>query len=134
MISDVYFTLAATGLLKRFEFEPRYKFHKLNKEEIYSPDALFSWNGKTYMLEIQKKPLSIKDWERKNSYANRFFNEQHFEKVFEERYGKVFFPHFLTISSQPVESVRSGFNVDGRYLQVIKDVRVLITNKATHVE
>lgn len=126
MISDCYFTLRGEHL-KRFHTEPRYEYSVMGKEVCYSPDALFSYKGKAYILEIQLKPLSKLEWVGKNKNAETFFNKGYFEKIFQENYGRVFIPHFITLTNQPEESARSGFNVDGRSLQVIKDIKEMLT-------
>ena len=64
-IGDVLLELRTRGKLTVFDTEPREKFEILGKRRKYCPDAYFVFNGRAYLLEVQLKGLSTKQWSYK---------------------------------------------------------------------
>lgn len=112
--------------LKYFEVELREQYERLGKIKTYSPDALFVYDRGIYIAEVQLKRLSRKEWARKWSKANEFFNERYFEQASWQRWrkGDAIKPRFLCISVQDPGIVREGFAVSGRELKVLSQASI----------
>lgn len=118
-IADLYVILS--DKLKYFEVELREQYERLGKIKTYSPDALFVYDRGIYIAEVQLKRLSRKEWARKWSKANEFFNERYFEEASWQRWrrGDNIKPQFLCVSEQDPGIVMEGFSVSGRVLKVL---------------
>ncbi|MBD0381262.1 hypothetical protein ICC18_14145 [Paenibacillus sp. WST5] len=127
-ISDVYLALNATGLLKHFECELRLSYKHLLKEYVYAPDLFFIWNKRAYLMEVQLKALSRKEWGEKWKRWNEYFNNGHHLQAPWQRFkqGGGLVPHMAALSKQDPEIVRSCFGVSGRDLLVHDNIQKLI--------
>jgi hypothetical protein len=123
-ISDVYLALNATGLLKYFECELRIPYKQLGKEYVYAPDCFFIWNKRAYLMEVQLKALSRKEWAEKWKRWNEYFGGGHYTQAPWQRFkqGGGLVPHMVSLSQQDAEIVRCGFMVQGRDLLVYDSI------------
>lgn len=121
-IGDIYFTLRSEDLA-RFQVERRFEYVKGNEKVKYAPDILMLYKKKLYIVEVQIKPLSIKEWSGKWQSANSFILHGFKASPLE----KLGIPHYIVVTDQKEENVKEGFIISNRSLQVIKDVRELLS-------
>lgn len=121
-VADLYFDLLPRGM-KAFDVEPRERYKRIGREVTYAPDVFAIFDAKPWVIEVQLKPRSRKEWAMKWRAANEYFDrtDRHFFQASWNRYaGKPFIPHFLVVTRQPAEIVESGFEVQGRTLTLTK--------------
>lgn len=124
-LASLYLSLSQRDL-KAFDYEPMQTYLRGLESFKYAPDAFTIVDRKAYVVEVQLKPLSRKEWSRKwTKGANVYFNRerQHFEGASWNRYaGKAIVPHFLVVTTQPLDIVSTGFNVQGREIYIMPPV------------
>jgi hypothetical protein len=90
-------------------YEPKDEFSP-GRKMIYAPDAFFAIErGGTYLLELQRSPLSTNRWAAKWAVAAAFFDGDYYKRASWQQGGKVIFkPKILVMSSQSPDIVRAG--------------------------
>lgn len=126
--ADVYFTM---GQPKIFQVELREALHNTH----FDPDIFTIHNRKVYLIEVQVKPLSQKEWGEKWKKWNVYFNENHYLTASWQKYAKSDevkkrIPEVVVITKQVKEQVASGWNVlEGmkvKELIVTRDIKTVL--------
>lgn len=127
-IGDVYLTLASTGKKLYFETELRETFKQGAKEAVFAPDVFFIFGGRAYLMEVQLKRMSKKEWSVKWSRWNEYFGGGNYRQASWQRFKKDgnLIPFMLAISKQGSEMVSEGFNVVGRELKVLSRIEEIL--------
>lgn len=121
-VGEIYFTL------KPFQWLYEYKqaFDYAGRSLIWNPDAVFAFvtpEGKKKLacVEVQRTPLSVKQWQAKFSIYNSFFEEAYKVAEFQNWKSSSGFiiPHIYAITSQ---QNADGLSIPGRDLNVIADL------------
>lgn len=108
-IGDAYLDLLSSGKLSRWTTELRETYRIGNKERKYCPDAFFVFEGKPYLLEVQRSPLSVNRWGEKWNVATEFFDGGHYMKAsFQLWEGKTIRPRIAVITDQAESQVTAG--------------------------
>lgn len=93
-IARVYQWLDLNGELTDFIHEPHYPFGDLT----YYPDAYFIWNGRAYLLEVQRSYLSADRWEMKWKIAEEFFKGPFKKASFQTNPAKIIKPRLICLA------------------------------------
>ncbi|UVI31233.1 hypothetical protein [Paenibacillus spongiae] len=117
-VINLYFALRP----KYWMYEPIERFTHLGRELVWAPDCIFVHERKVYVCELQLTPMTGSKWARsKWAYYNTYFNAGHFKQAaFQGWSSKTILPQFLVITGQQPETVRNGFDINGRDLIVTK--------------
>lgn len=102
-------------------YEPRERFESY----VWKPDCILVYNRKVYAVEVQLTPRGSARWRQKWNVYNRYFNGGHFRQAAFQAWakigsGNVIMPQILVITTQAADTVRQGYNVEGRELIVVK--------------
>lgn len=108
-ITDCFLQLWMSGDLKFFEAEFRREYFSEGAEKKYAPDAIFFKNNQSYILEVQKSPLSQIRWMEKWKVAESFF-ETHPE--FKLGDYTIRSPKILVLSNQRKDIVKAKTKLD----------------------
>lgn len=125
-VGEIYFTLKPFQWL----YEPVEKFEHIGKGYVWNPDVLFAYvtpegKKKLYCAEVQRTPLSAKQWSEKWMVYNLFFQEAYKSAAFQEwRSGNdPIAPSFVCVTSQKKTS--EGFDIPltpKRELKIISSI------------
>lgn len=128
-VGDIYFELKPY----QWMYEPVERFTFNGKDYTWNPDVVFAYvnpegKKKLYCAEVQRTPLSVKQWAAKWKIYNYFFEEAYERAKFQEwRSGKdPIAPNFICITTQ--KGAREGFdvNIEGRELKIIDSITSLV--------
>lgn len=104
-IADCYLKLSRAGTLKYWTHECREQFGK----KVYAPDAFFVWEGKPFLLEVQRSPLSSARWGEKWAMAAEYFDGGHYRKSSWQFWKpKIIRPNLLCLSDQNPSIILAG--------------------------
>ncbi|MDR6883079.1 hypothetical protein J2X61_004868 [Bacillus sp. 3255] len=112
-------------------YEYKQEFSFAGRSLVWNPDAVFAFvtpEGKKKLgcVEVQRTPLSVKQWQSKFSVYNSFFEEAYKSAEFQNwRSGassSAIMPHLYVISTQ--KNIE-GLNIANRELKVISSVMEL---------
>lgn len=110
-IGDAYLDLIETGKLlpHRWLYELREPMGKRK----YCADAFFVHDGKPYLLEVQRSPISSKRWAEKWAIASEFFDNDHLTKAsFQFWKPRIVKPRIMVLSAQEPDTIRAGTRLD----------------------
>ncbi|MDR6884863.1 hypothetical protein J2X61_006677 [Bacillus sp. 3255] len=120
-VGEIYFTLQPFQWL----YEYKQEFNFAGRSLVWNPDVVFAFatpEGKKKLAcaEVQRTPLSVKQWQSKFSIYNSFFEDAYRSAEFQSwRSGatsSAIMPHFYVISSQ---KNCEGLSVPNRELRII---------------
>lgn len=122
-VGDIYFTLQPFQWL----YEYKQSFDYAGRSLVWNPDAVFAFTtpeGKKKLacVEVQRTPLSVKQWQSKFAVYNVFFEEAYKVAEFQKwksGTGSAIIPHFYVIS---IQGNVEGLNIVNRELKVISSV------------
>jgi hypothetical protein len=119
-VINLYFAIKP----KYWIYEPVERFTHLGRDLVWSPDCIFVHQRKVYVCEVQLTPMTGSKWARsKWSYYNTYFNDGYFrDAAFQSWSDKTILPQFLTITTQQPDTVKTGFNIEGRELIVTRSL------------
>jgi hypothetical protein len=126
-IGDCYIAMKEAGKL-HFETELHIEYEP---KKFFSPDVFFIFGGRAYLMEVQLKRMSGKEWAQKWKRWNDYFNAGHFKTAPWQRFKKDggLIPHMVVLTPQPKETVGHGFEVKGRELLLLKEPPELLSVK-----
>jgi DNA-binding HxlR family transcriptional regulator len=115
-VINLYFAIKP----KYWIYEPVERYTHLGRELAWNPDCIFVFQKKVYVCEIQLTPLTRNKWKKsKWDYYKTYFDHGHFKNAaFQKWSDKTILPQFLVITSQQPETVKHGFEIEGRELIV----------------
>jgi hypothetical protein len=100
-------------------------------KKFYSPDVFFIFGGRAYLMEVQLRRMSGKEWAAKWKRWNEYFNDGHYKTAPWQRFKKDggLIPHIVVLTQQPKEIVCQGFEVKTREIIIIKEPSGLLSVK-----
>jgi hypothetical protein len=106
-------------------YEPKEEFEHLGQRYTWRPDCIFVHDKKLYACEVQRSlPPGKNPWARKWRNYNLYFNHGYYQTAGFQKWAKsIIAPSFLCITKQNPETVKVGFEVRGRELIVVKDMK-----------
>ncbi|MFK7695677.1 hypothetical protein [Paenibacillus sp. HJGM_3] len=118
-VINLYFSLKPV----RWMYEPREPFEHLGQKYEWRPDCMFDYKGILYACEVQRSyPPGKNPWPRKWEIYNLYFMYGYYKNAAYQKWAKsIIAPQFLVITKQNPETVRAGFEVEGRDLIVVRE-------------
>lgn len=123
-VAEIYFTLKPFQWL--YEYQQDFDFN--GKSRVFNPDCILAYTTKEgkkkpLCIEVQRTPLSEKQWKAKFQVFNEFFTEAYKKAEFQKwNEKKEVIPHFVVISNQ---GNVTGLDIADRPLTVITDISQL---------
>jgi hypothetical protein len=121
-VGEIYFTLRPFQWL----YEYKQAFDYAGRSLVWNPDAVFAFvtpEGKKKLacVELQRTPLSAKQWQSKFSIYNAFFEDAYKTAEFQgwKSGSGVIIPHIYAVTTQ--KNVE-GLSIPNRELNVISDI------------
>ena len=119
-VINLYFSLRPA----KWIYEPREPFEHLGQKYEWRPDCIFVYQRKLYACEVQRSyPPGRSPWAKKWLIYNLYFNHGYYKEASFQKWAKSdIAPEILVITKQNPETVKAGFEVEGRELIVTKSL------------
>lgn len=124
-IGEIFQALLDTGRLAYFHYEPKDEF-MAGRVMVYAPDAFFILRDPyvSYLVEMQRTPLSTNRWAAKWAVASAFFDGRHYERAsWQVGEKRILRPKILAVTSQSADVVKAG---SGLPIMITKDIGAIL--------
>lgn len=124
-IGNILFDLQQIGEVVDFKFELREPFLHKGKDHKFWSDAFFGFNGKAYLLEYQRTPLTSQRWAEKWENYNRYLGSTAFHKAFWNQHarGQYILPMTVVVTTQQPDTVKTGCKFP---IKVVRNIKELV--------
>lgn len=105
-------------------YEPCERFEHLGQKYYWNPDCMFVHRKIIYACEVQRSLPPGKAWPGKWKAYNLYFGKGYYKTAAYQKWANtITAPQFLVITKQPPETVKQGFEIEGRDLIVVGEMK-----------
>lgn len=146
LIADVYVFMVKEGALEIFEVEPQDPF-KPNKNELmtlrevfkeaksdlhFKPDIYARWQGRSFLIEVQRTGLSKARWHNKHALRELYFKGGYFKEASWQRHRKkdeFQKPNIVIWSKQSADQVSHGATMQVIAVNDLQELRAWVDSR-----